>query len=343
MLKGMLGGLIFLLHVVFLQSCVTTTEKPSAAVDLTWPPAPAEARIRFVQTFSNPDELNIEKSLWQMVGEFFVGTENTYMTRPMSVVSVNEQMIYVADPGRHGVHRFDVNNDQYDLIRRPEDYILPSPVSLTVDDQGNVLVSDSQLAQIFIIRAGKTVATQLDLDVELQQPTGLVWDKKTGDLYVVDTALHQVLVFDVAGRLQNRFGRRGTGDGEFNFPTMIWQDDEGKLLVADSLNFRIQVFARNGRYLSQFGEQGDASGYQSRPKGVATDKKGHIYIVDALFHNVQIFNQKGEFLLSIGEQGQAAGQFWLPAGIFIDEYEKIYVADAHNRRVQVFEYIGSDE
>ena len=55
----------------------------------------------------------------------------------------------------------------------------------------------------------------------LQRPTGLARDAASGLLFVADTYAHDIKVFDANGALVRVIGRRGDGDGEFNFPTHL--------------------------------------------------------------------------------------------------------------------------
>jgi len=309
------------------------------AIQQLWPAPPASPRIRFEQAFSTADELGIGRSFWQWLGDVVFGADETHMVRPMDIVTIGPQLIYVADPGVKGVHRFDTAEQNYQLIQAADKQPLPSPVALAADKNGNVYVTDSRLAQLLIIRKGSDHAVPFKLNIELQQPTGLAI-ADNGDIYLLDTQRHQLLVFNAAGQLQKRIGKRGTGAGEFNFPTHI-QLTANSILITDSLNFRIQRFDRQGNYLSHFGKAGQSSGYLSRPKGISTDRLGHIYVVDALLNTLQLFNPQGQLLMTLGEQGQLPGQFWLPTGIYINQ-QKIYIADSHNRRVQVFRYIGKE-
>lgn len=159
-------------------------------------------------------------------------------------------------------------------------------------------------------------------------------------LFVADTATHQIAVFSLNGQFLGQFGKRGEAPGEFNFPTHLTLDTGGSLWVTDSMNARILKFDPAGQFQNQIGRAGDSSGHLSRPKGVAVDCSGHIYVVDALFDNFQIFNSQGDFLLAVGAAGSGAGEFWLPAGIAISRDQKIYVADGYNGRIQVFQYLG---
>jgi DNA-binding beta-propeller fold protein YncE len=322
-----------------LAACAPQEEQREALPPLVWPAWPAEPRIEYVHAFSRPDDLGIRKGFFPRLVDLVFGASEARLVRPMAVVAAG-RTLYVADPGAWGVHRFDLDNGDYRLIRAENDYALPSPVGLARGANGDVYVADSQLATIFVIRAGSKFAVPVRLHATLQQPTGIAYDASSGRLFVADTAGHRLNVFERDGSLAATIGRRGTQEGEFNFPTLIWLAAPDKLYVTDSLNFRVQIFDRAGRYLGKFGGTGDGAGDLPRQKGVATDSFGHVYIVDSLFHAVQVFSDSGRLLLSIGALGRQRGEFWLPTGIFIGEDNFVYVADSYNRRVQVFRYVG---
>ena len=325
-------GLILLLCV----SCWPAQGKEQES--LVWPFGSAQPRIEFVKSFARPADLGIGKGFMERLKDFFFGESEARILRPMAV-AVSNGVLYVADPGARGVHRFDSKAGQYALITALDHAPLPSPVGLARGAAGEIYVADSKLAQVLVIRPGAKEAVPLRLDAKLTQPTGIAFDAVSGRLYVVDTAEHQVLIFERDGTRVSSIGRRGSGDGEFNYPTYLWRTAQGRLYVTDSLNFRIQSFDAHGRFAGKFSRQGDGTGDAARPKGVASDRHGHVYVVDALFHAFQIFDADGRLLLPVGERGQGQGEFWLPTGIFVED-EMIYIADSYNQRIQVFRYIG---
>lgn len=321
-----------------LSACAPLPVKPAQQTRLVWPELPDAPRIEFVQQFSRPDDFGISKGFFQRLGDLIFGGVDARLIRPVAIVATNG-LVYVADPGANGVHRFDRTAGRHDLIVGADGQALPSPVGLALGSAGEVYVTDSELAQVLVIRPGAKAATVLPLPA-MERPTGIAFDPSNGNLYVVDTGAHRVNVFKPDATLAFTFGVRGGAAGEFNYPTMIWFDPAGRLYVTDSLNFRIQAFDHNGKYLDGFGQVGDGSGDNIRPKSTAIDSHGHVYVVDALHHALQIFDRQGRYLLSIGGLGSDRGEFWLPAGIFIDASDTIYVADSFNQRIQVFRYIG---
>jgi hypothetical protein len=324
-------------------ACAGTVPRPAttdAAPSLTWPAPPAAERIRFVQAFSRPEEIGIKPGIFSRLVALVAGAEEHRLVRPMCVATAPDGTLFVGDPGARGVHRFRLSANRYDLLLAEGGQPLPSPVGLAVDASGTVYVVDSELRRLYTATAAAKALKPLTLAVELDQPTAVAIDMARNRISVVDTKAHAVKVFGLDGRLLFTVGRRGAGDGEFNYPVSVWFGADGGFLVADSLNFRIQRFDAEGRFLSRFGSLGDAEGDFSRPKGVALDSHGHIYVVEGLFGVVQIFSASGEYLLSFGGLGESAGSFWLPTGIFVDGGDAIYVADSRNGRVQVFRYTG---
>lgn len=341
--KSLMYLLVTLLSIVLLLTACASIYTPvdlKANTTLVWPGQPAKPRIAYVASFKHPENLGIKKGFFTRLGELFTGEEERKMVRPMAITKTTDNVLFIADPGVKGVHRYDLSKKRFAIIRRKDEMILPSPVGLASDKNDNVYVVDSELARLFIIKKNENEAIEVFLDEPLMQPTAIAIDSTTGALYITDAAAHDIKCFSKEGKLKFTIGKRGKAEGEFNFPTMIWRDASGQLYVTDALNFRIQVFNREGSFVRFFGKQGDGSGNMSRPKGVATDRSGHVYVVDGLFHAVQLFDENGGFLLNIGGQGHGHGEFWLPSGIFIGENDTIYIADSHNQRVQVFRYIG---
>jgi sugar lactone lactonase YvrE len=327
-----------------LASCARTPtpdlgSRSSTDMQLAWPAPPAPARIEFLREVSRPSDLGIEPGIWGLLTGWLVGTEDARLVRPTAVLMTDNEILYVADPGSRGVHRFDLPNRRHQIIRLDDDTGLRSPIALALGASNRVYVSDSAMNRIFTIDQGQDHAIPFPAEVDLDQPTGLALDEER--LYVVNTKQHEVLVFDLSGKLLFKFARRGAGAGEFNYPTMIWIDPSThELWVTDSLNFRLQRFDRDGQFLSAFGRTGDATGNLPRPKGIAMDSDGNLYVLDAIFNAMQIFQPTGELLLYLGSQGRLPGQFWLPTGIYIDGKDRIFIADSFNSRVQIFQYKG---
>jgi DNA-binding beta-propeller fold protein YncE len=335
-----LKRLLLTLTTVVMTSCATSS-KPVAetpAHSRVWPPSPNEPRITFVGFLQGPRDIGQRPSVVRSLANWLTGDtgESLDLRKPFAVALDETDNLCIADTEANLVCYADFANKtwrRYDGVGKIK---FASPVAVARRN-GIFYVADSQLARVFAFDAsGRGI---FEISAPLQRPVGLA---VAGDmLYVVDSQAHAVFVFGPGGKLAFQFGSRGTGPGEFNFPTCAAADQSGHLLVTDTMNCRVQVFDLRGNFLSQFGSNGDTSGHFARPKGVAVDAAGNIYVVDAVFDNFQIFNAAGQLLLNVGESGDGIGEFGLPAGIAISMDGRIFVADAFNHRVQIFKYIAS--
>jgi DNA-binding beta-propeller fold protein YncE len=333
---------IAVVFVLSLASCGAQPPVPEIPVaEIVWPEPPAAPRIRYVGSFAGPHDLGITKSFFKRVIEAIIGRTEEYMIRPTGVVERNDTL-YVADPGAQALWIFKVSERRYIKVRQLGDIALVSPVAVTAKSDAEFYVADSWNGRIYLIdKEGRLI--RVFAENNLKRPAALAFDANRQRLYVADSGAHLIAVFDANGTRIQTIGKRGSREGEFNYPTHLTLDRNGTLLVTDALNYRIQAFDRDGKFLWKFGRHGDGSGDVASPKGVAVDSKGHVYVVDALFDAVQIFQREGKYLLGFGSRGSARGQFWLPSGIFINSADRIYVADAYNQRIQIFNFIGEGQ
>ena len=302
-----------------------------------WPPAPSEPRIAFVQFITGPRDLGWRPPFWRKLGNWITGDqgESLNLRKPFAIALDERGNICRTDTDARLLCYCDLAKKNWLRFDGAGKTKFVTPVA-AARRHGIFYVADSTLGRVFAFKEDGKVL--FELGAPLKRPVGLA--VTDDEMLVVDVLAQAVFVFDLNGKLVFTFGKRGTGPGEFNYPTSVAVDGRGHLVVSDTLNCRVQVFDMRGKFLSQFGGNGDTSGHFSRPKGVAVDAAGNIYVVDALFDNFQIFNLAGQLLLNVGETGTQPGGFGLPNGIAIGADNRIYVADTFNHRVQVFQYLG---
>jgi DNA-binding beta-propeller fold protein YncE len=303
--------------------------------DRAWPSPPDRPRIRFIQSISSIEHLHPQKGFFEHLLGLFAGGERTpqWLVQPVGIAVSAGGDLVIADPGAHGIHILKMRDQEYDFIAETEFGKYPSPVGVAFAGDGTLYVSDSQRGDVTVFDDDYD-AKEIIKD-SLERPTGLyVWGES---LYVADAQLHAIVVFNRRGGFAGKFGVRGTGPGEFNYPVQLAGRDS--LLVLDALNYRVEKFDRGGTFGAVFGKHGNVAGRFASPKGIALDSDGNIYVTDALMDNMQIFSGSGQLELIVGRNGRGNGEFLSPSGIAIDGQDRIYVVEMLNPRIQIFQYL----
>ena len=309
-----------------------------------WPPPPASPRVEWVGSVRLPSDLGIKKSPLVRFFSYLAGTRKaTALLRPYGVAETPEGDVVVADPDARCVHVYRQRRSRYVRLTQAGREPLVSPVGVAVDPQGRIYVADSYRRTIERYgREGDWLDT-LAKEGDLARPTGLAFDPRRDRLYVVDTGRHRIVAYDASGGRVLEIGRRGKGDGEFNFPVAVAVGPSGNLYVTDSMNFRVQILDGEGRFLGSFGKEGRTPGDFDKAKGIALDPDGHIYVVEGLHDVIHVYDERGRLLAVLGGTGTDPGQFWLPTAISISGSGRILISDSANHRVQILQYLGNPE
>ena len=136
------------------------------------------------------------------------------------------------------------------------------------------------------------------------------------------------------------FGKNGSGDGQFKYPTDVAIDLQGNLWVTDKSNNRVQKFDPNGKFLAKYGTSGSGNGQFNRPSSVAIDAAGNVLVADSNNHRIQKLSPEGAFVSKFGTSGSGNGQLNKPEEVTVDAAGNIWVADTQNGRVQKFNSAG---
>lgn len=321
------------------------TQSAPAPVQLVWPLPPEKPRLRFLQDLSsNLDVEPRKKKSWvdKMVGNPDPNRIELF-DKPAGIATDSHGRVLFAST-QHSVV-FIVNLDARTVTRLQGDRGLTfqTPLGVVVDNSDDIFVSDPFQHLVFKFDSGGHLLATFGPQDGLKNPTFMALDEPRRRLYIVDSHLHQVLVYNLDTlQLVTKLGNQGGKNGQFNFPVGIAVAPDGSFAVTDTGSCSVQVFTPDYKFLRRFGKRGDRPGEFVRPKGLAIDASGDYWVVDAAFNNVQIFSPKGVLLMWVGQFGNLPGAFNLPMGIHIDKTQKVYVSDQLNHRVQIFQFLGGN-
>ncbi|MEI9972608.1 MAG: hypothetical protein WDO73_11435 [Ignavibacteriota bacterium] len=247
------------------------------------------------------------------------------------------------------------------------------PGGAVIDRSGNLLIAETganrirQVAFDGRIRtvvgtgwAGLGTDSQPPTQTQLRSPRGICLDR-SGNLYVVDTGNHRVLLVPAAGMVATAAGNGGQGSGgdggpaplaQLNQPAACAADSTGSLYIADTYNHSIRKVDPTGAIVTlagtgiagNSGDEGPASSAQlNTPRGVAVDDNGNVFISDTGNSSIRqvtpdgvIHTIAGNGLAGFAGDGGPALSASLdsPGGLVLDGSGDLYFADTNNNRVR---------
>jgi DNA-binding beta-propeller fold protein YncE len=162
-------------------------------------------------------------------------------------LSADGDVLWVADTGNHrvqGISPFGTVQVVIGSYGRLDGQFRSPSCAVALPD-GGVLVCDTQNGRLQAFsKTGVHLATIVPDDgIALAQPYGAA--VMGGDrFFVSDTYNHRLVVMDLTGRVDDRYGAYGSGPAEFAYPLGMEFDTRGRLLVVDSVNLRLVVLGR---------------------------------------------------------------------------------------------------
>ena len=167
----------------------------------------------------------------------------------------------------------------------------------------------------------------------LVKPYGVSVDSK-GRVYVTDTGLGSVVVFDKAEKELRTIGKRGRSKLHLPLGIVVVGDT---VFVTDGILKKVFGYTLDGKLLLSIGKGGEFG----NPSNIAySTVNNFLYVSDSKNHVIRVYDAKtGLFKFEFGRPGEFESQFNRPAGIAV-RGDKIYVVDQMNFRVQIFSLTG---
>jgi len=118
---------------------------------------------------------------------------------------------------------------------------------------------------------------------------------KFNNVYVSDIDKAQIQKFDSEGNFLTKWGRGGSGKGQFDYISGIAVDSECYVYALDRGNHRIQKFDSNGNFILKWGSYGAFDGQFASPTAITVSSDNCVYVNNNGI-NIQKFDSNGEFL-----------------------------------------------
>ena len=223
------------------------------------------------------------------------------------------------------------------IFGKKEVGVLIAPYAIAISRDYKLFVTDTSTGTVHIFDLLKRQYRQfgkISSKERLQTPVGIALADNW--VYIVDSMLHKVCVFDTKGKYLFSFG-----DNRLKRPSGIAsQKDSKQVFVTDTAAHTIMVFTSGGKFIKEIGSRGITSGTFNFPTQLWIDRNGKIYVSDTLNYRVQVFSDNWNPQIIFGRQGDRPGNFAHPCGIATDSYGNIYVSDRQFENIQIFNSQG---
>ncbi len=270
------------------------------------------------------------------------GTQPGEFVRPRAVALDAHDHFYIVDFTAR-IQAYDRDGKYLGIGWSTPDYRNGRPSGLSIDRDGNVLVSDSHYHCLRIYSpAGKELRV-----IGGEAGTGpgqfayvadAVQDED-GYFYVAEFCeSNRISKLDPAGKFVKSWGQAGTEPGEFGRIRALGLGPDSYLYVVDSTNHRIQVFTKDGALVRCWGDAGREPGKLSYPSDLAFGRAGELYVIERGNNRIQKFTPDGRSLGCWGGPGRAPGQFNEPWALAVDSRGRVHVIDTENHRVQRIDF-----
>ncbi len=167
--------------------------------------------------------------------------------------------------------------------------------------------------------------------IHLSKPYGVAVNSDGSRMYVTDSKLRGVVIFDLEKKQVSML--KTDAMGGLASPVEVRVDSKGRIYVTDSFGGKLMIYKPNGETLRSIG---GADGMK-RPTGLALDEaRNRIYVSDVVSHQIMVYDFDGNFIKRFSQRGSDPGDLNFPNNLAVDKDGKVYVTDSGNFRVQIF-------
>ncbi|MEI7899942.1 MAG: hypothetical protein WCK89_06790 [bacterium] len=227
---------------------------------------------------------------------------------------------------------------------------LNKPLAVAVGNQGLVYVSEEGAGRVRVFNSTLTSSpSSLGVgsnEFNLANHIAVDTTKSNGWIYVSDSRANEIRCYTNSA-LVKKFGTKGSGTNQFDFPAGLYFSTNQELFVVDQNNDRVQVFNSTGAYKRVFSLRVPAkdlvvTNIYGRPQGITGDNEGRIYVTDAYQGEVKVFDAVNtNYLATISSMGEWLGQLRTPGSVALGTDKRLFVASLSNNRIEIFSFQDS--
>jgi len=335
--KVQIVRIMVILFFVLLTGCAGKSDRPR----ILWPPPPGESKLEWIGVYSSERDFpktDTEKRFTDFLGD----TSRYQFITPFGIAANGNGKVFISDIHLKNVRIFDFEKRTVQNLTSSSVFQLPLGMDMGGDER--LYVADGTRKIVLVFDNNLNMVDSLGGAGLWEKPAFIAVNEDLGRIYVTDGLGCKIVVLDMKGEHLFSFGKRGSGQGEFNAPQGLAFNNKNELFVADMLNARIQVFDAEGNYLRGFGKRGDRVWQMENPKDLAFDSMGNMYLTDSRRGSFRIFDSLGTLLLDTGSTGRSAHPlgFSNPASIYVDKNDRVYIVDMLNKRFAVWQYLSGE-
>ncbi|XP_035659416.1 E3 ubiquitin-protein ligase TRIM71-like [Branchiostoma floridae] len=248
-------------------------------------------------------------------------------------IAINKGIL-VTEAEQGAVQVFRPDGSLVRTVRHPRAGGMTRPGDVTVDGEGNILVSDWYNNYVYVYDEFGKFLFQFggkgSGEGQLKYPLGICTDS-SGHILVADSGNKRVQIFT----RQGEFVRTVSTGSE---PACLAMGPEGQLVVSNGLSHTVTVFS--GDDSTDEAKKDARERYDSR-----SDRRQDVFGINAPEQERQAAGIEGAPSGSIGDKEQGLvtfggeetqpGEYWYPRGVVVSPSNEIFVTDHNNRRVQV--------
>ncbi len=218
-------------------------------------------------------------------------------------------------------------------IEEPSDLVWPPP-----PETPRIRYLKSYYGQVNFTQSSDLKSSLLGLDasgIVLEKPSSVAVNADGSRMYVTDTKVAEVIVFDF--NLSKVYQLRRDAMSGGGAPIDVAVDSRERIYFSTGYAGGLYVVSKEGKTLLSLGKEEGLT----RPTGLALDElHNRLYVADTINHRILIYNLEGRFIGALGERGTDPGQFNYPVYLATDREGQLYVVDTGNFRVQIFSSEG---